>query len=114
MITYKVADLMEEMKAGGKFGAGSSTTNLVKSITQVGKFYLVKGENFEIQGDENLMVSVTPIEYKGTTICIYCEAEFTKENPCCCDGGIFEDGSHSDGVCVNCCAPNHKRIRLFE
>jgi len=42
--------------------------------------------------------------------CIECAREFTLQNPCCCDDGIFESlqgDCHTDGICVECHANVH-------
>jgi len=43
---------------------------------------------------------------EGTNSCVQCSSEFTEDNPCCCDFGLFEDGSHTDGRCKTCCGPH--------
>jgi hypothetical protein len=43
----------------------------------------------------------------GTFECVCCGEEFTTDNPCCCDDGTHEDGSHDEGICQRCCAPHH-------
>jgi len=42
-------------------------------------------------------------ETGGTFECVLCGETFTKQIPCCCDEGLFDDGSHTDGVCTRCC-----------
>ncbi len=54
----------------------------------------------------------------GTNVCINCEIEFTEENPCCCDDRTHFDSNnnitHVDGVCVECCVPNHKGRNIYD
>ena len=38
----------------------------------------------------------------GTFECVYCGEEFTKDNPCWNDDGIYYNGSHRDGECERC------------
>ncbi len=45
-------------------------------------------------------------EPKGTRSCVVCEADFTEANPCCCDDGNYDDGTHEGGRCVKCCGPH--------
>lgn len=42
--------------------------------------------------------------------CIVCGVKFT-DIPCCCDYATADDGTHLDGICLNCCAPNHSRFQ---
>lgn len=52
----------------------------------------------------------------ATQECAQCGNEFTKENPCCCDGGLFESPEgdcHVDGVCMMCHAGVHINHSIF-
>lgn len=42
---------------------------------------------------------------EGTTKCVQCGTDFS-DVECCCDEGTLEDGSHIDGICMNCCGPH--------
>lgn len=44
---------------------------------------------------------------KTKCLCVICWKEFTTTNPCCCDNGIYADGSHKDGVCIKCHKAEH-------
>lgn len=55
----------------------------------------------------------TSNDYCHSFECCYCGEEFSAENPCCCDEGTLEDGSHEEGICRRCCAPHHIAKRDF-
>jgi hypothetical protein len=47
---------------------------------------------------------------EATNTCCLCDDEFSEDNPCCCDDGIFETPEgilHTDGTCYVCCRESH-------
>ena len=47
----------------------------------------------------------------GTNNCVKCERDFSESNPCCCDEGTNEDGTHEEGYCRDCCPNPHSSWR---
>jgi len=45
----------------------------------------------------------------GSRHCQKCGQDFSAENPCCCSYASYDDGTHDDGYCRDCCACRHRR-----
>jgi hypothetical protein len=49
---------------------------------------------------------------EGTNTCITCGREFDEKRPCWSDYKTFNDGSHSNGICVYCYAKDELKYRI--
>lgn len=46
------------------------------------------------------------MEQTGSNECVQCGESFTAELPVCCANASYDDGTHDDGFCKNCCGPH--------